>query len=90
MEIAYFEKIYGNLSSQSLRNLDELTTILTANKLRMSDDQRLEAIDKIYLEMRDKLDFLRNFNSSSSILALQRAKEKNDVSTLQGVYHFKN
>ncbi|WP_035690693.1 hypothetical protein [Flavobacterium sp. F52] len=78
-EIGYFEKVYGNLLIQSLRNLDELTMVITANKLRMSDDERLEAVDNIYLEMQDKLLFVRSFNASSNILALQREKEKNDV-----------
>lgn len=89
-EIEYFEKIYSNLAKESLRNLDELTTIVTADKLRMSDDERLEAIDKIYLDMQGKVLFLRDFNSSSNILALQRAKEKNDISTQRDNYQIKN
>lgn len=78
-EISYFEKVYGNLLSQSLRNLDELTMVVTADKLRMSDDERLQAVDDIYLQMQDKLLFLRNFNATSNVLALQRAKEAKDV-----------
>jgi hypothetical protein len=89
-EIAYFEKVYDNLFKESLRNLDELTTVITANKLRMSDDERLEAIDAIYLEMQEKLLFLRNFNASSNILAVQRTKERNDVNALRGIYELKN
>ncbi|MCC9020438.1 TerB family tellurite resistance protein [Flavobacterium lipolyticum] len=89
-EIGYFEKVYGNLLSQSLRNLDELTMIVTADKLRMSDDERLQAADMIYLQMQDKLLFLRNFNASSNILALQRAKEKNDVYASKELQELKN
>ncbi|MFQ6601856.1 TerB family tellurite resistance protein [Flavobacterium sp. C3NV] len=89
-EITYFEKVYGNLLNQSLRNLDELLTIVTANKLRMSDDERLQAIDKIYVDMEDKLLFLRNFNTSSNVLALQRARESNDVNTAKGMRGLKN
>lgn len=89
-EITYFEKVYNNLFMESLRNLDELTTVITANKLRMSDDERLEAIDEIYFAMQDKLQFLRNFNASSNILAIQRAKERNDVTALRGIYEIKN
>lgn len=89
-ELKYFEKIYGNLLNQSLRNLDELLTIVTADKLRMSDDERLEAIDKIYLDMQDKLLFLRNFNTSSSILSLQRVKEQNDGNATEGLYQLKD
>jgi hypothetical protein len=89
-EINYFEKVYNNLFMVSLRNLDELTAVITANKLRMSDDERLEAIDEIYFAMQDKLQFLRNFNASSNILAIQRAKERNDVTALRGIYEIKN
>ncbi|QSW89613.1 TerB family tellurite resistance protein [Flavobacterium endoglycinae] len=78
-ELKYFETVYGNLLNLSLRNLDELTMVVTADKLRMSDDERLEAVDTIFLEMQDKLVFLRDFNASSNILLLQRAKERNDV-----------
>lgn len=89
-ELAYFEKVYGNLLNQSLRNLDELLTVLTANKLRMSDDERLEAIDSIYAEMEDKLLFLRNFNAKSSVLALQRTRENNDLQTVRGIHELNN
>ena len=89
-EIQYFDKIYSNLYSESLRNLDELIIIITADKLRMSDDERLEAIDKIYLDMQEKVLFLRNFNSSSNVLALQRTKEKNDVGQIRNNYEIKN
>ncbi|AYN03570.1 TerB family tellurite resistance protein [Flavobacterium sp. 140616W15] len=89
-EIGYFERVYGNLLSQSLRNLDELTMTVTADKLRMSDDERLQSVDMIYLQMQDKLLFLRNFNASSNILALQRAKEKNDVYASKELQELKN
>lgn len=89
-EIKYFEKVYGNLLSQSLRNLDELTMVITADKLRMSDDERLQAIDEIYLQMQDKLLFLRDFNKSSSVLVLQRAKEVKDVYASKELQELKN
>jgi DNA repair ATPase RecN len=89
-EINYFEKVYANLLNQSLRNLDELTMVITADKLRMSDDERLKAVDDIYEQMQDKLLFLRNFNTTSNVLALQRSKEKNDVYASRGLQTFKD
>ncbi|MEO6177431.1 MAG: TerB family tellurite resistance protein [Flavobacterium circumlabens] len=88
-EINYFEKVYGNLLNQSLRNLDELTMVITADKLRMSDDERLKAVDDIYEQMQDKLLFLRSFNTTSNVLALQRSKEKNDVYVSKSFQEFK-
>ena len=89
-EIKYIEKVYANLFKQSLRNIDELTTVVTANKLRMSDDERLESIDRIYADMQDKLMFLRNFNANTSVLSVQRSKEFNDVNSLRELYKVTN
>jgi excinuclease UvrABC helicase subunit UvrB len=60
--------------------------IVTATKLRMSDEERLQAIDRIYLDMENKLVFLKVFNSSTQMLAMQRARENHDVETLQKLY----
>ncbi len=78
-EINYIAKLYENLLGQSLNNLDELATVLTAGKLRMSDDERLKAIDRIHKDMEDKISFLGHFNSDVQVLSLQRAKEKSDI-----------
>jgi DNA repair ATPase RecN len=89
-EITYLEKVYAKLFKQSLRNLDELTSVISANKLRMSDDERLAAIDKVYADMQDKLLFLRSFNNNTSVLAIQRTKERNDVNAMRSIYKVNN
>lgn len=89
-ELDYIGDVYNNLLKESLRNLDELTTIITAGKTRMSDDERLQAIDRVYADMQDKLTFLRHFNNNTTILAVQRAKERNDVQAIQKIYGINN
>ncbi|WP_461791348.1 TerB family tellurite resistance protein [Pedobacter sp.] len=88
-ELAYMSKVYNQLLNQSLNNLKELTTILTNGKTRMSDDERLQAIDRIYLDMEEKLNFLRSFNNSTGALALQRQKASNDAKTVETLYGIK-
>lgn len=85
-EMEYIENVYASLLKQSLRNLDELLMIITAAKLRMNDEERLQAIDRIFYDMEAKLSFLKHFNNSTGALVLQRAKEKNDVTTIQKLY----
>jgi hypothetical protein len=85
-EIQYLHRVYTNLFQLSLQNLDELATIFTANQLRMSDEERLQAIDRIYQDMLDKLVFLRQFNHTTTLLAVQRAKAQKDVHTIQKIY----
>jgi len=89
-ELAYLGRVYDNLFKESLRNLDELLTVITAGKARMSDDERLQAIDRIYADMQDKLMFLRHFNNNTTILAVQRAKERNDAQTIRKIYWLNN
>ena len=89
-ELAYLGRVYKNLFKQSLDNLDDLVTIITANQLRMSDDERLGAIDRIFADMQDKLLFLRHFNNNTTVLALQRAREKNDAGTMRHIYGINN
>lgn len=86
-EIAYMSKVYSNLFNQSVQNLDDLATVITAGKLRMSDEERLSAIDNIWKETSSQLNFLRHFNSQTKILALQRAKDQNDISTMNQLYN---
>ncbi|MFP9097774.1 TerB family tellurite resistance protein [Flavobacterium sp. RHBU_24] len=83
LEISYFNRVYENLVANSLKDLDELTAVLTAGELRMSDEERLQVIDRIYASVQDKLMFLRDFNADTSILALQRAKETNDIKAIR-------
>ena len=85
-EITYLGKVYSSLFNASLKDIDELIMVITASTLRMSDDERLSSIDKIFTRMQDKLTFLRYFNNNTTLLALQRAKERNDVSTIQNIY----
>jgi hypothetical protein len=86
-EISYMAGVYSNLFNKSLEGLDELLMVITANKLRMSDDERFAAIDSIFADMEDKLSFLRNFNHSTTTLAMQRGKESIDTKLSQQLYN---
>ncbi len=78
-EIDYIGKVYANLFNESVKNLDELAMVITAGKLRMSDDERMQAIDKIYASIEDQFSFLQDFNSSTSYLSLQRQSEQTEI-----------
>lgn len=85
-EIKYLGSVYANLFNQSLANLNDLITIITAGDLRMSDDERIKAIDEVFASIEDKLLFLRHFNNNTTLLAIQRAREKKDIGTAQKIY----
>lgn len=72
-EISYMGSVHKQLLDESLRSLDELTLVLTDNQLRMSDDERMEQIDRIDRDMSNTLTALRGFNRKATSLDAQRA-----------------
>jgi hypothetical protein len=88
-EITYLFAVYKNLVNESVQQLDELVMVITDGKLRMSDSERMEAIDRIFISMQDKLTFLRDFNQQHTVLAIQRARDSNDINILRQLYDLK-
>jgi hypothetical protein len=85
-ELEYLARVYAQLTKAALNDVNELANIVTASKLRMSDDERLSAIDRIYARSSDKLSFLRDFNRRTGMLLLQRLQEQNEVNNLKSLY----
>ena len=82
-ELAYLGNVYSQLFDQSLDNLDELAMVLTNSKLGMTDEERLKAIDRMFEDAADGLEFLRHFNVQVSILQHQRSKQTRDAKQTQ-------
>lgn len=85
-ELDYISGVYAKLTKESLANLDDLAVVISSGKLRMSDEERLNAIDGIYEDISDKYHFLQVFNNQTEILRIQREKESGDVKVLQNLY----
>ncbi len=88
-ELEYMANVYANVLKESLKKLDELAMVITANKLRMSDDERLKAIDGIHDEVMEQYTFLNEFNNGTAILSLQREKEKMDIDLMRKIHGIK-
>lgn len=85
-ELDYLGNVYSSLFDASLQNLEDLTMVITSSKLRMSDEERLKAIDRIFLDTSDKLEFLRDFNRGAVVLFHQKQKEKREIEQLRMYY----
>jgi len=85
-ELQYIERTYKTLSERSSQSLDRLTMVITADQLRMSDAERMQAIDRIHTTVTEQLAGLRRFNDAVSTQALQRQREQNNLQTLKKIY----
>jgi len=89
-ELAYISRVFGRLLDDCDKTLDELITITTDSKLEMKDDERIEKIDKLYLDMQDKFTFSQSFSNDAKSLAASRIKDKTDVQTSRVLRGIKN
>jgi hypothetical protein len=85
-ELGYMDGMYTTLYDRSLQSLDELTMTLTDGELRMSDAQRLDAIDRVYRDISGQLRAVRTLNNELSVQILQRGSAINDIQTLKRLY----
>ncbi|MFD0765403.1 TerB family tellurite resistance protein [Mucilaginibacter lutimaris] len=85
-ELRYISDVYGNLLDASLKNLDKLAMVMGDSKLRMSDAERLAVIDRIYLDSRSQLSYLRKFNDEAGKTLRIRLKSAAEKQTLNGLY----
>ncbi|MBE9663110.1 TerB family tellurite resistance protein [Mucilaginibacter myungsuensis] len=85
-ELSYMDNVFRQLVKQSNANTDDLVSVTTAGNLRMSDDDRLRAIERIYNGSVEQLQFLRFFNRKAVILSLQRSKDLHDTRSLKKLY----
>jgi len=84
-ELEYMTGFYWNLLDRSIQNLDELTMIVTSGKLRMSDDERLEAIDRLYFDMQDKLLVLRRFTQRVAAVDGRREQAQKNAEIMKAL-----
>jgi uncharacterized protein YqgV (UPF0045/DUF77 family) len=78
-EITYLQNVLNAMMTDCSENLDELMNLITNTNLKMKDDERIKAIDKLYVDMQDKQQFTRSFCSSAAGLSVQRSNEENDI-----------
>lgn len=85
-ELARIEKVYEQLFKKSIDQLETLSMVLTSGALRMSDDERLAAIDRIDEELKEERMFLRHFTNGAKVLLLQRTKEERNGEVMKKIY----
>lgn len=85
MELSYASGFFTKIEDGSLTNIDALTMVLTAGQARMSDDERLSEIDRIYADMEKKVAALRSFNRRTNGILTQRQSLQSDHATLKTI-----
>ncbi|RAV98852.1 TerB family tellurite resistance protein [Pseudochryseolinea flava] len=85
-DVQYMKSVFDRLIKGSLDNLEELLMVITAAKLRMSDQERLRAIDRISATLETKLHVFRRFDNDCKMLSNHRAKANSEINTTKQLH----
>jgi len=88
-ELDYMQKVYGGILKESAKNLDQLLLVVNSFKTQMSDAKRLELINDAADKIDENFNDLRQFNSQSIVMSLQRSKSQEQVEAVQRLYGLK-
>ena len=78
-ELDYIERTFKRLLDSCNDSLDTLLLIAASTSLEVKDDERIKRIDKLYEAAQEDYAFCEKFSGELKILALSKAKEKNDA-----------
>lgn len=85
-ERQFISGVYGRVTQAGADNLDELNRVTTDSKTRMTDAERLAAIDRLYEQSQEQLSYLRKFNGELSKTIRQRRSAAAERQTVGSLY----
>jgi hypothetical protein len=85
-ELNHMQEVYTGILDASIKNLDQIMLAVNGNQTQMSDEQRLEIINKAGDQLDGNCSDLKQFNTQNEMLSLQRAKDENELNTLKKYY----
>jgi hypothetical protein len=89
-EMAYILGTYTALLQRCLQSVEELSMVLTADALRMSDAERMGAIGRIQTETQGQLAMMQALDNSLSMQVAQRQQAARDINSLKTLYDWPN
>lgn len=86
---AYIDQVRALVWEECLDDLEELLLVITAGKLEMTDDQRLERLDRVYVSMREKSAFVQHFQQTVLSHINLKQDENRTIKNLWELYGLK-
>jgi hypothetical protein len=85
-ELSYMSEVYSGILSESVKNLDQLLLAVQSFVTQMSDGKRLDLIQTAAKGMQKNYSDLKQFNSQSVQLSLERSADAGDLKSVMDLY----
>jgi len=78
-ELQYVSRVFKTLLDECARAIDELTNLITANRLEMADDQRIKRLQDLHDSMVFRFQFMQGFVRRTLTVGAARIREEKDL-----------
>jgi predicted transcriptional regulator YheO len=85
-EVAYMGKVYTGILNESIKNIDQIASIIKAFQTSMTDAKRIELINDAAERTEKNYDDLMRFTNQNMLLSIQRARSQHDAQTVRLLY----
>jgi hypothetical protein len=85
-ERTYFRKVAEGLRRQAEADLSEMELVTTPGKVKLTDAERMDRIDRLVAAIQDKYAFALSFTGKCRKLALARLGQQQDQEQLKKLY----
>lgn len=85
-ELTLFRQTFSALIHEVTATVDDLIAVTTANKLEMTDDERIKRIDRLRAQVNEQSVSLNQIQQDIFSVARARIIEQGEISLLQGLY----
>lgn len=85
-ELDYMARVYSGILTETARDIDRLAALVRPFETQMSDAARMTMIRETGKAVNHNYQDLLRFNHQNTLLALQRARERNDVQEMEELY----
>lgn len=85
-EIDYYNQVNERMIKDCRQLIESMTSMVTDGKLKMTDDERMENIDKYHQQMLANYTFTRNFCADIKSVQIARKKYKEDAEQVRKLF----
>jgi hypothetical protein len=85
-ELTYMYKVYTGIMQESIKHLDQMLVVVNSFDTQMTDGKRLEIINLAAEGIENNYHDLKQFNAQNIRLSLSRAKDEQEVETVEKLY----
>jgi hypothetical protein len=85
-ELEYMANVYGGILEESLKNIEQISMLISSFNTQMSDAKRLELINKTADQLEENYTDLVQFNKRNFSISIQRSRTQQEVDYVKRLY----